>query len=59
MVQGFASVLSAQSMFPVLSPDEMAGHYTESDVARAVLQGFLTGEDGASSLISARVADIK
>ena len=47
MVQGFASVLSAQSMFPVLSPDEMAGHYTESDVARAVRQGFLTGEDGA------------
>jgi len=59
MVQGFASVLSAQSMFPVLSPDEMAGHYTESDVARAVRQGFLTGEDGAWSLISARVADIK
>ena len=58
-VQGFASVLSAQSMFPVLSPDEMAGHYTESDVARAVRQGFLTGEDGAWSLISARVADIK
>ena len=58
MVQGFASVLSAQSMFPVLSPDEMAGHYTESDVARAVRQGFLTGEDGAWSLISARVADI-
>ena len=59
MAQGFASVLSAQSMFPVLSPDEMAGHYTESDVARAVRQGFLTGEDGAWSLISARVADIK
>ncbi len=59
MVQGFASVLSAQSMFPVLSPDEMAGHYTESDVARAVRQGFLTGEDGAWSLISARVAGIK
>ena len=59
MVQGFSSVLSAQSMFPVLSPDEMAGHYTESDVARAVRQGFLTGEDGAWSLISARVADIK
>ena len=59
MVQGFASVLSAQSMFPVLSPDEMAGHYTESDVARAVRQGFLTGEDGAWSLISTRVADIK
>ena len=58
MVQGFASVLSAQSMFPVLSPDEMAGHYTENDVARAVRQGFLTGENGAWALISARVAAI-
>ena len=58
MVQGFASVLSAQSMFPVLSPDEMAGHYTESDVSQAVRQGFLTGNGGAWSLISARVADV-
>ena len=58
MVKGFASVLSAQSMFPVLSPDEMAGHYTESDVSQAVRQGFLTGNGGAWSLISARVANV-
>ena len=28
MVAGFDSVLSAQAMFPVLSGDEMAGHYS-------------------------------
>ena len=27
------SLLSAQTMFPVLSPDEMAGHYGENDVS--------------------------
>ncbi|MEL7415884.1 MAG: cytochrome-c peroxidase, partial [Pseudomonadota bacterium] len=30
MVAGFDSVLSAQTMFPVLSADEMAGHYGEN-----------------------------
>lgn len=39
MEQGFASLLSAQTMFPVLSADEMAGHLGESDVSRAVRQG--------------------
>lgn len=58
MTAGFASLLSAQTMFPVLSPDEMAGHYTESDVARAVRQGVLTGQGGAWDIIARRVADI-
>lgn len=58
MVMGFASVLSAQTMFPVLSPDEMAGHYSENEISRAVRQGFLTGEGGAWNLISARVETI-
>ena len=58
MVQGFASVLSAQSMFPVLSPDEMAGHYNENKVAQAVRRGFLTYDGGAWSIISARVSVI-
>ncbi|MEM6739916.1 MAG: cytochrome-c peroxidase [Pseudomonadota bacterium] len=58
MVVGFDSILSAQTMFPVLSPDEMAGHYQENDIAKAVRQGRLTGEGGAWSLISARVADL-
>ncbi|MEP1199951.1 cytochrome-c peroxidase [Tateyamaria sp.] len=55
MEAGFASALSAQSMFPVLSPDEMAGHYAENDVAQAVRQGLLTGEGGAWDILSKRV----
>lgn len=58
MVVGFDSALAAQAMFPVLSPDEMAGHYSENDIAQAVRQGFLTGENGAWEKISARVAAI-
>ncbi len=56
MVEGFASMLSAQTMFPVLSPDEMAGHYSENEVAQAVRQGRLTGKGGAWDLIARRVA---
>jgi cytochrome c peroxidase len=58
MERGFASALAAQAMFPVLSGDEMAGHYSESDVSQAVRQGFLTGENGVWSILSARVAAI-
>ena len=59
MVTGFDSVLSAQTMFPVLSPDEMAGHYQENEIAKAVRQGLLTGPGGAWDLISNRVASIE
>ncbi len=58
MVAGFASLLSAQTMFPVLSSDEMAGHYSENEVSRAVRQGLITGDGGAWALIAARVAGI-
>lgn len=58
MTAGFASLLSAQTMFPVLSPDEMAGHYAESDVSKAVRQGLLTGPGGAWDIIARRVAAI-
>ena len=58
MTLGFASALSAQSMFPVLSPDEMAGHYSENDVAQAVRLGVLTGPGGAWDIIAQRVAAI-
>ncbi|MFL4468808.1 cytochrome-c peroxidase [Tateyamaria armeniaca] len=58
MEAGFASALSAQSMFPVLSADEMAGHYTENDVAQAVRQGLLTGAGGAWDILSKRVEAI-
>ncbi|WP_211110208.1 cytochrome-c peroxidase [Acuticoccus mangrovi] len=58
MTAGFASLLSAQTMFPVLSPDEMAGHYGESDVSKAVRLGRLTGPGGAWDIIAQRVAAI-
>ncbi len=58
MVVGFASVLSAQTMFPVLSPDEMAGHYQENDVSTAVREGLITGTGGAWSIIADRVSAI-
>lgn len=56
MTLGFDGVLSAQSMFPVLSQDEMAGHYSENDVAQAARQGFITGPGGAWDLLAKRVA---
>ena len=55
MEAGFATLLSAQTMFPVLSADEMAGHYAENEVSRAVRQGIITGAGGAWDLLSARV----
>lgn len=58
MLMGFSGVLSAQSMFPVLSADEMAGHYSENDVAKAVRRGVITGEGGAWDIISKRVAGL-
>ena len=58
MVAGFASLLSAQTMFPVLSPDEMAGHYSENDVSQAVRRGVITGQGGAWDIIARRVADL-
>lgn len=59
MVTGFDGILSAQTMFPVLSPDEMAGHYKENDVAQAVRQGLLTGKGGAWDLIAQRIEGIR
>ncbi|SDD24838.1 cytochrome-c peroxidase [Ruegeria marina] len=58
MEQGFASALAAQAMFPVLSGDEMAGHYSENDVAQAVRRGMLTGPGGAWAILAARVEAI-
>lgn len=58
MVAGFDTLLAAQTMFPVLSPDEMAGHYSENDVSVAVRRGLLTGPGGAWDIIARRVANI-
>ena len=58
MEMGFASALSAQSMFPVLSADEMAGHYSENEISQAVRQGLITGSGGAWDLLSQRIEAI-
>jgi len=58
MASGFASLLSAQAMFPVLSADEMAGHYSENAISITVRQGRLTHTGGAWDLIAQRVAAI-
>jgi len=58
MARGFDSLLSAQAMFPVLSGDEMAGHYSENEVSTAVRQGLLSDEGGAWDKIAARVQAI-
>ncbi|MEP3346606.1 MAG: cytochrome c peroxidase [Litoreibacter sp.] len=58
MVKGFASVLSAQTMFPVLSRDEMAGSHKENGIAKLVRQGVITGKDGAWGQLAQRVAKI-
>lgn len=58
MTTGFANMLSAQTMFPVLSADEMAGHYSENDVAKMVRSGRITGPGGAWDIISKRVEAI-
>ena len=58
MVQGFDDALAAQAMFPVLSADEMAGHYSENEVAEAVRLGQLSQPGGAWDRIAARVEAI-
>ncbi|MEX0339882.1 MAG: cytochrome-c peroxidase, partial [Arenibacterium sp.] len=58
MTSGFKSALAAQAMFPVLSPDEMAGHYSENEISAAVRRGLLSQKGGAWDLIAARVARI-
>ncbi|MEM9198943.1 MAG: cytochrome c peroxidase, partial [Pseudomonadota bacterium] len=58
MLAGFATLLSAQTMFPALSPDETAGPYSENEIAAAARRGLITGPGGAWDLLSARVAAI-
>ncbi len=58
MADGFASVLSAQAMFPVLSADEMAGHYSENAISQSVRLGHLSLDGGAWEQIAARVAGV-
>jgi cytochrome c peroxidase len=45
-------------MFPVLSADEMAGHYSENPISQAVRMGHLSLAGGAWDQIAERVAAI-
>lgn len=58
MEMGFDNALAAQAMFPVLSGDEMAGHYSENDVSQAVRLGQLTGPGGAWDILAKRIEAI-
>lgn len=58
MVDGFTSLLAVQAMFPVLSADEMAGQFSESDVSKAVRMGQNSQEGGAWDIIAARIEEI-
>jgi len=54
---GLDSALAAQAMFPVTSPDEMAGHDTENPIAQAASIGDLAGPEGVWELLAQRLRD--
>lgn len=53
-----SGILATQAAFPVLSPDEMAGHVSENDISKAVRKGRFSDTGGAWDLIAGRVAAI-
>ena len=55
---GLDSVLAAQALFPVLSPDEMAGQKHENVVADRVSLNRASGSDGAWEAIARRLRSI-
>lgn len=52
------SALAAQNVLPILSPDEMAGHPGENEVADAVAAERIMGDGGAWDILATRVASI-
>ncbi|MEM8952901.1 MAG: cytochrome c peroxidase [Verrucomicrobiota bacterium] len=55
---GLDNALAAQAMFPVLSPDEMAGQKGENEIADAVSLNRAAGNGGAWDLLAARLREI-
>ncbi len=55
LTRAVPSLLAAQSMLPILSHDEMAGHEGENEIANAVAAERIQGTGGAWDLIAARV----
>ncbi len=52
------SVLAAQVLFPVLSPEEMAGQPQDNPIGAAVHEERIHGDDGAWALLAARVDSV-
>lgn len=52
---GLNSVLSAQALFPIASPDEMAGHYNENEISKTIRKGQVSGKDGAWNKVAQRI----
>lgn len=55
---GLDNVLAAQAMFPVTSPDEMAGHAGENPIADAAAAGHLAGPGGVWDILARRLQEI-
>jgi len=55
---GLGSLLAAQAMFPVTSPEEMAGVPGENPVADAAAAGDLAGPDGVWAQLAQRIREI-
>ncbi|MCC1480411.1 cytochrome-c peroxidase [Roseibaca sp. Y0-43] len=49
------TLLAAQALFPVLSHAEMAGREGENEIATAVVEERIHGDDGAWALLAARI----
>ena len=56
--RGLDNALAAQAMFPVTSPDEMAGHKGENEIANAVSLSKAAGAQGVWALLAARLAAV-
>jgi cytochrome c peroxidase len=56
--KGLETVLAAQAMFPVTSPDEMAGHKAENPVADAVSLNNAAGPGGVWEQLAERLQGI-
>ena len=58
MLAGDLSPMAAQTIFPVLSPDEMAGHAGENPVADAARSGVVAREGGAWPLLLEAISSV-
>ncbi|MCR9204313.1 MAG: cytochrome-c peroxidase [Halobacteriovoraceae bacterium] len=53
--EGVENLLAAQALFPITSPEEMAGHGNESDISIQAAKKNWAGEDGVWRIIEIRL----